>query len=127
MEYQLYHVMVRVCTVQTCNWNLFLFIRNLQAAIGSYYDYEQQPQQGPQNIPRMALVEDITIGEGEAVPPNTPFVKTWRVKNTGKTTENINTIVNEYTKISEVNLYKSTFIYRLFHEDFSLIVGINTV
>ena len=30
-----------------------------------------------------------------------------------------------FTKISEVNL--STFIYRLFHEDFSSIIGTNTV
>ena len=36
-------------------------------------------------VPCMALVNDVTIGEGEAIPPNTPFVKTWRVKNNGKT------------------------------------------
>ena len=33
--------------------------------------------------------------------------------------------LKKYTKISEINL--SAFIYRLFHEDFSSIVGINTV
>ena len=32
----------------------------------------------------MELVEDRTIGEGEAVPPSTRFVKTWRLKNNGK-------------------------------------------
>lgn len=32
----------------------------------------------------MEFIQDITIGEGEAVPPNTSFVKTWRLKNNGK-------------------------------------------
>lgn len=32
----------------------------------------------------MEFVQDITIGEGEAVPPSTKFVKTWRLKNNGK-------------------------------------------
>ncbi|OQR67909.1 hypothetical protein BIW11_02114 [Tropilaelaps mercedesae] len=31
----------------------------------------------------MKLVEDRTVGNGEAVTPNTPFVKTWRVRNSG--------------------------------------------
>ncbi|ESO86948.1 hypothetical protein LOTGIDRAFT_128067 [Lottia gigantea] len=52
---------------------------NLQAAIGSYYDFEQPSV----TLPAMAFVKDITIGEGEAIPPNTPFVKTWRIKNGG--------------------------------------------
>ena len=32
----------------------------------------------------MSFVRDITIGEGEAVPPSTKFIKTWRIKNIGK-------------------------------------------
>ncbi|KAM4046688.1 protein ILRUN isoform 2-T2 [Anomaloglossus baeobatrachus] len=31
----------------------------------------------------MSFVEDVTIGEGESVPPDTQFTKTWRVQNTG--------------------------------------------
>lgn len=32
----------------------------------------------------MSFVKDVTIGEGESVPPDTPFTKTWRIQNTGK-------------------------------------------
>ncbi|KAL2104210.1 hypothetical protein ACEWY4_001078 [Coilia grayii] len=55
---------------------------NLQAAIGAYYDFESP------NItaPSMSFVEDVTIGEGESVPPDTPFTKTWRIQNTGTET-----------------------------------------
>ena len=31
----------------------------------------------------MVFVKDITIGEGESIPPTTKFVKTWRVQNPG--------------------------------------------
>ena len=31
----------------------------------------------------MSLEGDITTGDGEAIPPNTQFTKTWRVKNSG--------------------------------------------
>lgn len=33
----------------------------------------------------MSFVEDVTIGEGESVPPDTQFTKTWRIQNTGET------------------------------------------
>ncbi|AWP02419.1 K09442 SAM pointed domain-containing ETS transcription factor [Scophthalmus maximus] len=52
---------------------------NLQAAIGAYYDFESPNV----NTPSMSFVEDVTIGEGESVPPDTPFTKTWRIQNTG--------------------------------------------
>ncbi|XP_033646132.1 protein ILRUN-like [Asterias rubens] len=54
---------------------------NLQAAIGSYYDIENSAPQT--KLPRMMLINDVTIGEGESIPPNTEFIKTWRVKNNG--------------------------------------------
>ena len=54
--------------------------RNLQAAVCSYYDYEQPNAR----VPCMAFVRDVTIGEGESVPPNTNFVKTWQLQNTGQ-------------------------------------------
>lgn len=53
--------------------------RNLQAAIGAYYDFESPNI----NAPCMSFVRDVTIGEGESVPPDTPFTKTWRIQNTG--------------------------------------------
>uniref|UniRef100_A0A8C8A0L0 Nbr1 FW domain-containing protein n=1 Tax=Oryzias sinensis TaxID=183150 RepID=A0A8C8A0L0_9TELE len=31
----------------------------------------------------MSFVKDVTIGEGESVPPDTAFTKTWRIQNTG--------------------------------------------
>lgn len=61
------------CSLLLC-WN-----RNLQAAIGAYYDFESPNV----NTPSMSFVEDVTIGEGESVPPDTPFTKTWRIQNTG--------------------------------------------
>jgi len=54
---------------------------NLQAAICSYFEY-QQPA-AAMTVPQMAFVKDITIGEGESIPPNTRFTKTWKIQNTG--------------------------------------------
>lgn len=53
---------------------------NLQAAICSYYDIEQ-PQV---ELPSMTIVDDLTVGRGEAVAPSTRFTKTWRIKNSGR-------------------------------------------
>lgn len=64
------------CATQCCP---FCF-RNLQAAIGAYYDFESPNI----NAPGMSLVKDVTIGEGESVPPDTLFTKTWRIQNTGR-------------------------------------------
>ena len=50
-----------------------------QGAIGAYFDYYNA-----NNLPELSLVRDVTIGEGEAVPPGTIFTKTWRVKNSGE-------------------------------------------
>lgn len=52
---------------------------NLQAAVCSYFEYGQASAK----IPQMSFVKDITIGEGESVPPSTKFSKTWRVQNSG--------------------------------------------
>ncbi|KAG7254947.1 hypothetical protein CRUP_013878 [Coryphaenoides rupestris] len=57
---------------------------NLQAAIGAYYDFESPNV----NAPSMSFMEDVTIGEGESVPPDTPFTKTWRIQNTGPDSTN---------------------------------------
>lgn len=52
-----------------------------EAAVGAYYDFNSS--QSVERLPSMEFVQDITIGEGEAVPPNTRFLKTWRLKNNG--------------------------------------------
>uniref|UniRef100_G3TWB4 Inflammation and lipid regulator with UBA-like and NBR1-like domains n=1 Tax=Loxodonta africana TaxID=9785 RepID=G3TWB4_LOXAF len=56
---------------------LWLTIKNLQAAIGAYYDFESPNI----SVPSMSFVEDVTIGEGESIPPDTQFIKTWRIQN----------------------------------------------
>lgn len=54
---------------------------NLQAAICSYYDFDNPSVEMP--LPNMTFIQDVTIGEGESVPPDTDFTKTWRVQNSG--------------------------------------------
>lgn len=54
---------------------------NLQSAIGAYYDFEGGQEC---SLPCMSLVSHVTMKEGDAVLPNTPFVKTWRIQNPGK-------------------------------------------
>lgn len=55
---------------------------NLQAAIGAYFDY-QHPS-FTSKIPSMCLLKDATIAEGESFPPNTKFIKTWKIQNSGQ-------------------------------------------
>jgi len=52
---------------------------NVQAAVCSYFDLESANS----SLPGMVFVRDVTIGEGESVPPSTKFVKTWRIQNPG--------------------------------------------
>uniref|UniRef100_A0A8D2B269 Nbr1 FW domain-containing protein n=1 Tax=Sciurus vulgaris TaxID=55149 RepID=A0A8D2B269_SCIVU len=49
------------------------------SAIGAYYDFESPNI----SVPSMSFVEDVTIGEGESIPPDTQFIKTWRIQNSG--------------------------------------------
>ena len=58
--------------------------RNLQQAICSYFDCDAPKDLFTQSsLPSMVLVKDVTIGEGEEIPPNTKFIKTWRIQNPG--------------------------------------------
>jgi hypothetical protein len=41
---------------------------------------------GPALAEKMEYVADITVPDGSSFPPNSPFVKTWRIKNAGSTT-----------------------------------------
>lgn len=52
----------------------FTRFRNLQAAVNSWFEYG-----GAVVLPQARFVKDITIGEGESVPPNEQFTKTWRI------------------------------------------------
>ncbi len=38
------------------------------------------------NPNKMAFVTDVTIPDGQVIPPGSKFIKTWRIKNTGTTT-----------------------------------------
>ncbi|XP_043239249.1 protein ILRUN-like [Amphibalanus amphitrite] len=58
---------------------------NLQEAVGAYFDLQSGPVQLlPPPSPSLVLIEDATVGEGESVPPDTTFIKTWRIKNAGR-------------------------------------------
>ena len=48
---------------------IFYVSRNLQAAICAYFDLQSSTR-----LPQMTFVKDVTIGEGESVPPNTRYV-----------------------------------------------------
>ncbi|CAF0800070.1 unnamed protein product [Adineta steineri] len=66
-------------TDEGCAFFLEMSNWNLNEAILAYYDAEMPTDK----IPQMRFVADVTVGEGEAIPPNTRFVKTWRVENNG--------------------------------------------
>ena len=60
----------------------------VHAAVGHYFDLNGGSN-GPGGagllppLPSMTFVRDVTIGEGESVPPSTDFTKTWTVLNSG--------------------------------------------
>jgi hypothetical protein len=94
-------------STEGCCFYLDLAEWNLNSALWAYYEYETaaaaaaasnssshagnayQPTTDlsssfhSNELPEMQFLCDITIGEGESVAPNTNFVKTWRIKNTG--------------------------------------------
>ncbi len=72
--------------LEMSNWNV-------QTAVGYYYDLEAGsgavgggvgPNPNDTPMPSMSFLRDVTVGEGESVPPSTDFVKTWAVRNSGK-------------------------------------------
>ncbi|CAF3506009.1 unnamed protein product [Rotaria sp. Silwood1] len=66
-------------TDEGCGFFLEMSNWNLNEAILAYYDAEMPTDK----IPQMRFIADVTVGEGEAIPPNTRFIKTWRVENSG--------------------------------------------
>jgi hypothetical protein len=66
--------------LEMANWSV-------PVAVGYYFDLEASTVEGPlrEALPAMTFVADITVGEGESVPPNTIFTKTWTLRNSGST------------------------------------------
>jgi len=66
--------------LEMSNWNV-------HAAVGHYFDLNGGNGAGAGSmlppLPSMTFIRDVTIGEGESVPPLTDFTKTWTVMNTG--------------------------------------------
>lgn len=64
--------------LEMSNWNV-------HAAVGHYFDLNggNGPGGCMPKLPSMTFVRDVTIGEGESVPPLTDFTKTWTVLNSG--------------------------------------------
>eukprot|EP00048_Salpingoeca_helianthica_P002002 m.53706 g.53706 ORF g.53706 m.53706 type:complete len:256 (+) comp11845_c0_seq1:39-806(+) len=62
--------------LEASNWTL-------PTAITSFFENGGMNVQIPQRNPQAEFLMDVTIGEGESVPPNTHFVKTWRLRNNG--------------------------------------------
>lgn len=60
-----------------CSTHFLVPCRNLQAAVGAYYDFY-----GPVTMPAISA-KDVTLCPGQKVPPNTSLSKVWRVSNTG--------------------------------------------
>ncbi|CAF4329831.1 unnamed protein product [Rotaria socialis] len=66
-------------TDEGCRFFLEMSNWNLNEAILAYYDAEMPTDK----LPQMRFIADVTVGEGEAIPPSTRFVKTWRIENSG--------------------------------------------
>ena len=61
------------------------FTRNLQAAVGCYFDFlATSTQNGNSPMASMRIVRELTIGAGESVTKNTPFKQTWLLENNGE-------------------------------------------
>jgi len=59
--------------LESFNWNL-------QAAVNAWFEYG-----GVVSLPRAKFIDDVTIGEGQSVPPSNEFTKTWAIQNNGHT------------------------------------------
>eukprot|EP00050_Salpingoeca_kvevrii_P000319 m.145921 g.145921 ORF g.145921 m.145921 type:complete len:274 (-) comp10086_c2_seq4:306-1127(-) len=56
---------------------------SLQEAISSFFEYGGAGMVHSQQAPEAQFVCDVTIGEGEEIPPGVVFDKTWRIRNSG--------------------------------------------
>lgn len=65
----------------------------LQAAIASFFENGAVNLQLQRRNPVAEFVCDVTIGEGESVPPHTRFEKTWRLRNAGAEDWPVNSVL----------------------------------
>lgn len=67
---------------------LISIFRNLQAAVGCYFDFLASSNQNSATVslPSMRIVRELTIGQGESVTPNTQFTQSWLLENNGDVT-----------------------------------------
>eukprot|EP00039_Didymoeca_costata_P000118 m.44181 g.44181 ORF g.44181 m.44181 type:complete len:273 (+) comp10064_c0_seq1:246-1064(+) len=81
---QQFTTVIPSCDVHAAEFFLEANNWNLAAAVGSYMD--QGGSFGifqTEQLPRAEFICDVTIGEGEEIPPGAEFTKTWRLRNTG--------------------------------------------
>ena len=57
-------------------------------------------------LPSMSFMRDVTIGEGESVPPMTTFTKTWTIQNSGAEVTFIVTHIRYFLPLT-VTIYHS--------------------
>lgn len=82
-----------VLSESTAEFYLEMSNWNVHGAVGHYFDLESSSNSSNSSIAsrlpnapsglKMSFVQDSTVGEGESVPPDTDFIKTWTVRNPG--------------------------------------------
>jgi len=83
-------------TEEKANFYLEMSNCNVMSAVNFFFDLEENASEAVVSeaavasaatvqLPQMVFISDVTVGEGESVPPATNFVKTWTVKNSGLT------------------------------------------
>ena len=80
-------------TEEKANFYLEMSNCNVMSAVNFFFDLEAEnatevvasEAAATVQLPQMVFISDVTVGEGESVPPSTNFVKTWTVKNSGST------------------------------------------
>jgi Ig-like domain from next to BRCA1 gene len=65
--------------------NFLYDFRNLQAAVGCYFDFLASSNQNNATVslPSMRIVKELTVGLDESVTPNTQFTQSWLLENNG--------------------------------------------
>jgi len=98
-------------SVATAKFFLDMNNWNLQAAVGCYIDYVSSVRN-----PSMKVLKSCTVGEGEAVTPNTPFTVSWLVQNNGETEWPVGICLREAAGLEQIAVsvpplrYLETFI-----------------
>ncbi|KAI1282040.1 Protein NBR1 -like protein [Halotydeus destructor] len=73
-----------IISPEGCAFFLDMSNWNLQQAVCSYFDFGAPKDLLFHNaLPKMSFIRDVTIGDGQEISPNTEFVKTWEISNSG--------------------------------------------